>query len=160
MCPHRSIRRCNVPSSAAAPAGCPAFATRPCLSLSSGNRGISSGASSMGMKRSQRMNGHESSAPMDEKRILETRGLTKHFPITAGFFRREVGAIRACDDVNLHINRGETVALVGESGSGKSTFARMVVRAIEPTSGEILMRLDDGSVVDLAKLEGEQLRRT
>jgi peptide/nickel transport system ATP-binding protein len=106
------------------------------------------------------MNGHESSSPLEEKRILETRGLTKLFPITAGKIRREVGAVRACDDVNLHIDRGETVALVGESGSGKSTLARMVVRAIEPTSGEILMRLDDGSVVDLAKLQGEQLRRT
>lgn len=107
------------------------------------------------------MNGQGSDvSQMDENRILETRGLTKFFPITAGFFRREVGAVRACDNVNLHINRGETVALVGESGSGKSTFARMVVRAIQPTKGEILMRLDDGRVVDLARLEGEELRRT
>ena len=92
--------------------------------------------------------------------VLETRGLTKHFPITAGFLRRVVGHVRAVDDVSLYVNKGETLALVGESGSGKSTFARMVVRAIEPTRGSILMRIDDSRMVDLAKIDGEELRRT
>lgn len=96
----------------------------------------------------------------ENPRVLETHGLTKHFPITSGFFRRVVGHVQAVDDVSLHINEGETVALVGESGSGKSTFARMVVRAIDPTRGSILMRTGDGEMVDLAKIDGEALRRT
>ena len=103
------------------------------------------------------MNGHESK-PADDGRILEVRGLTKHFPITAGFLRRVVGHVRAVDDVSLYVKAGETLSLVGESGSGKTTLGRMIVRAIEPTSGEIILKLDDSTRVDLAKLQGEELR--
>lgn len=97
---------------------------------------------------------------LDDQRVLETRGLTKHFPITAGFLRRVGGHVRAVDDVSLHVNKGETLALVGESGSGKSTFARMVVRATEPTRGSVMMRTGDSEMIDLATIDGEALRRT
>ena len=59
--------------------------------------------------------------------LLEIRNLTKVFP----------GQIRAVDDVSLDIHAGETLGLVGESGSGKSTFGRLILRLIEPTSGSI-----------------------
>jgi peptide/nickel transport system ATP-binding protein len=98
--------------------------------------------------------------PTDNGRILVVHGLTKHFPITAGLLRRVVGHVRAVDNVDLFVKAGETLSLVGESGSGKTTLGRMIVRAMAPTHGEIKLKLDDSTWVDLAKLRGEELRAT
>ena len=94
----------------------------------------------------------------ENQRILQIRGLRKYFEITKGIFRRVVGQVRAVDDVDLYINAGETLALVGESGSGKTTLGLSVVRAIEPTEGEVLFRMN-GDWVDLTQLQGDDLRR-
>ena len=91
-------------------------------------------------------------------RLLEVRDLRKYFPIKRGFLKREVGHIRAVDDVNFYIDEGETLSLVGESGCGKTTTARCLLRALEPTSGSIQFRLQDGAVVDVATLPRPQLR--
>jgi peptide/nickel transport system ATP-binding protein len=69
-----------------------------------------------------------------------------------------VGHVRAVDDVSFSIAEGETLGLVGESGCGKTTAARCVLRAHEPTSGEILFRTLDEHIVDLARLSSGQLR--
>lgn len=90
--------------------------------------------------------------------VLELRGLQALFPIRRGFLRRQVGEVRAVDDVSFSIRKGETLALVGETGCGKTTTARCVLRAIRPTDGEILFRTGDDRVVDLAKLSRAQLR--
>jgi peptide/nickel transport system ATP-binding protein len=90
--------------------------------------------------------------------LLRVEGLQKLFPIRKGFFRRTVGHVRAVDGVNFHIDEGETLGLVGESGCGKTTTARCILRAIEPTAGEIFMRKADGSTVELGGLKPAQLR--
>ncbi len=91
--------------------------------------------------------------------LLETRGLTKHFPIRrAGLFGRAGGTVRAVDGVDLRVPAGRTVALVGESGCGKSTLGRCLLRVYEPTAGEILFRNADGGTVDLATLGERALK--
>ncbi len=90
--------------------------------------------------------------------LLEVRNLQKHFPIKEGLMRRQVGAVRAVDDVSFHIEEGETLGLVGESGCGKTTTARCILRAIDPTDGEILFRQEDGTTVDLAQASLRKMR--
>jgi oligopeptide/dipeptide ABC transporter ATP-binding protein len=76
-------------------------------------------------------------APQPGEPIMEVRDLVKHFPIHAGFFRRQVGAVQAVDGVSFDVMRGETLGLVGESGCGKSTTARLLLRLMSPTAGSI-----------------------
>jgi peptide/nickel transport system ATP-binding protein/oligopeptide transport system ATP-binding protein len=85
--------------------------------------------------------------------LVEVRNLVKHFPVTGGFLQRTVAWVQAVDNVSFEIRRGETLGLVGESGCGKTTVGRLLLRLIEPTSGEIRF---DG--VDLTKIRGSSLR--
>jgi oligopeptide/dipeptide ABC transporter ATP-binding protein len=77
--------------------------------------------------------------------LLEVSGLEKHFPITKGLFRRQVGAVRAVDGIDLQVRAGETLGLVGESGCGKSTAGRLFTRILEPTAGKIIFEGQDVS---------------
>ena len=90
--------------------------------------------------------------------LLDVRGLVKHFPVKRGFFRRTVGIVKAVDDISFDIREGETLSLVGESGCGKSTTARSIIRAYEPTAGEILFKTEDGNSIDLAQLSLVEMR--
>jgi oligopeptide transport system ATP-binding protein len=86
--------------------------------------------------------------------ILEAKSIKKHFPIKKGFFMREVGQVKAVEEINLSVRRGETLGLVGESGCGKSTLGRTLIRLYEPTAGSIQF---DGS--DFLNLSGQELRK-
>jgi len=80
-------------------------------------------------------NNHQS--PKAEDKLLEVVGLKKYFPIKRGFFQRTVGHVKAVDDVNFFVRRGETLGLVGESGCGKTTASRTAIRLYEATAGEV-----------------------
>jgi peptide/nickel transport system ATP-binding protein/oligopeptide transport system ATP-binding protein len=86
--------------------------------------------------------------------LLRVRNLVKHFPITSGILvQHQVGAVQAVDGVSFDVARGETLGIVGETGCGKSTTARLVMRLLEPTSGEISF---EGQ--DIARLKGSKLK--
>lgn len=99
---------------------------------------------------------------MDDKKLLEVRNLKMWFPRRSGLFSREIEYVKAADDVSFTIQPGETLGLVGESGCGKTTVGRCIVRAYQPTAGEILYTnhsVDVPRQVDLAQLDRQTLRR-
>ena len=69
-----------------------------------------------------------------------------------------MGHVRAVDGVSFEIREGETLGLVGESGCGKTTTARCILRAIEPTRGQILFRTAAGTSPDILRLSPSELR--
>ncbi|MFE9397372.1 ABC transporter ATP-binding protein [Streptomyces flavidovirens] len=86
--------------------------------------------------------------------ILEVRGLHKHYPLTRGVvFKKQVGAVRAVDGVDLDLVAGETLGIVGESGCGKSTLAKLLVHLERPTAGVIRYKGED-----ITKLSGRALK--
>jgi ABC-type oligopeptide transport system ATPase subunit len=86
--------------------------------------------------------------------ILETKNLTKHYPIKSGILgNKTIGNLRALDSVDIRIRKNEIYALVGESGCGKTTFGKVILRIIDPTDGVVLF---DGH--DISKEKGESLR--
>ena len=69
--------------------------------------------------------------------LVEIRSLKKHFRLPGGWLSGQIRYVYAVDGVDLNIARGETFGLVGESGCGKTTLGRMILRLIDPTSGQI-----------------------
>ncbi len=79
--------------------------------------------------------------------LLDIRNLSMHF-----------GDMKALDDVSISLLPGETLGIVGESGSGKTTMGRSIMRLYDPTGGEMRYRRADGTVLDLAKIGGAELK--
>ena len=94
---------------------------------------------------------------MSGEPICAVRDLKKHYPITRGLLRREVGRVRAVDGVSFDVERGEALGIVGESGSGKTTTAHAVLGLEEPTAGEV--RFDGDPVSELTGEERSAFRR-
>jgi len=89
--------------------------------------------------------------------LLEVRGLKKYFPIMSGFFRKQVGVIKAVDGIDFTIHSGRVLGMVGESGCGKSTAARTAIRLIEPTAGDSLF--EGLSLFSLSEWQLRSLRK-
>lgn len=89
------------------------------------------------------------------KILLEAKHLVKEFPI--GGTKKEPQIVHAVSDVNLSIYEGETLALVGESGCGKSTLGRVLIRLLEPTSGEVW--LEGKNLIGMPEREFAACRR-
>jgi peptide/nickel transport system ATP-binding protein len=96
---------------------------------------------------------------LQNKRLLEVKDLKKYFPIERGFLKRTEGYVKAVDGISLYIREGEALGLVGESGCGKTTTGRCILRAIEPTAGEILFKDRNAGRVNLLDLDSQQLKR-
>lgn len=90
--------------------------------------------------------------------LLEVKNLRVHFALKSGRFGRSTKWLKAVDDISFSIYRGETLGLVGESGCGKTTTGRSIVRAVEPTGGEIIYHNADDSTVDLTKFGNRQMK--
>src|SRR5205814_2963660 len=70
--------------------------------------------------------------------LLQVQNLKMYFPITQGIIlQRQVGWVRAVDDITFGVKRGETLGLVGESGCGKSTTGRAILQLYKPTAGKV-----------------------
>lgn len=89
--------------------------------------------------------------------LLRVKNLKKYFPIKSGILSRISDYVHAVDDISFDLNSGETIGLVGESGCGKSTTARVILRLIEPTAGEVTF--DGKNIFDLKGKQLQQLRR-
>jgi peptide/nickel transport system ATP-binding protein len=90
--------------------------------------------------------------------LLEVKDLKKYFPIRKGFFKSLAGYVKAVDGVNFFIREGETMGLVGESGCGKTTTGRVILRAYEPTAGEVWFKDKELGRVNVPDLEKHELK--
>ncbi len=89
--------------------------------------------------------------------LLQAKNIVKRFPIHGGILSREIGAVKAVQDISFSLKKGETLGLVGESGCGKSTLGRCLIKLIEPSSGRIIF--DNQDITDLKGDELKALRR-
>ena len=72
-----------------------------------------------------------------DKILLQIDDLKVYYPLTGGFLRRQIGAVKAVDGVSLIVKTGRTLGLVGESGCGKSTLAKAVLGLVDVEEGEM-----------------------
>ncbi|MDE2952365.1 MAG: ABC transporter ATP-binding protein [Chloroflexota bacterium] len=95
---------------------------------------------------------------MTKDLILKVVDLKMHFPLRRGMLQRQVGTIKAVDGVSFELREQEVMGLVGESGCGKTTVGRALLRLYDPTDGEVLFHKSDGEWVDVAKLNGREMK--
>ncbi|MFR9674493.1 ABC transporter ATP-binding protein [Streptomyces sp. TR02-1] len=90
--------------------------------------------------------------PAPGETLLRVSGLKKHFPITKGILKRQVGAVKAVDGIDFDVRSGETLGVVGESGCGKSTMGRLITRLLEPSGGTVEFEGQDITHLGSAKM--------
>lgn len=86
--------------------------------------------------------------------LLRVEGLKKYFPIRKGIFNKQVGDVKAVDNISFDVFEGETLGIVGESGCGKSTAGRLLMRLLEPTSGNI-----EFAGKEISELSNKEMRK-
>ena len=86
--------------------------------------------------------------------MLETENLKKYYPIRGGVLKRKMADVKAVDDVNLRIIKGECFGLVGESGCGKTTFGKTVIRLLKPTAGHVYLDVPPDVIEQIRNPEG------
>lgn len=86
--------------------------------------------------------------------ILEVKNLKKYFDISKGLFKRNKTYVRAVDDLNLKVYKGETIGIVGESGCGKSTTGNLILGLLEPSEGQVFFNNEN-----IAAFNQKQLRK-
>lgn len=89
--------------------------------------------------------------------LLELRGVKTFFPIRSGFFNKITDHVKAVNDIDLDIYRGETLGLVGESGCGKTTLGKSIIQLVHATDGTMMYDFGEsgGGRKDLRKLSKE-----
>ena len=99
----------------------------------------------------------KSTAIQGKETVLKVDNLKQYYTLEGnfldGFFKKEKKFIKAVDEVNFELYRGETFGLVGESGCGKSTLSRTLLQLIKPTGGKVEFLGED-----LTPLSGEKMR--
>ncbi len=93
----------------------------------------------------------------DREPLLRVTDLKRHFPITKGLLRRQVGSVRAVDGISFEVLPGETLGVVGESGCGKSTMGRLITRLDEPTEGKV--EFEGADITHLSRAGMRPLRK-
>lgn len=94
---------------------------------------------------------------MSGELILEVEGLRTEYPIHAGLLRRQVGTVKAVQDVSFSLCRTESLGIVGESGCGKTSLARSLIRLVEPCTGKVVLHVN-GSSLNLLTLDAKRMR--
>lgn len=75
--------------------------------------------------------------------IVEVRNLKKYFPIERGIFRKRLGSVKAIDGISFSVEKATTLGIMGRSGSGKTTLAKLLLRLLPLTSGQILYNAEE-----------------
>jgi len=96
----------------------------------------------------------------EQTMIVKVEGLKKYYPIKEGIFKKVKSYVKAANNVNFYINKGESLGLIGESGSGKTTVGRCLLRIIEPTEGKIKFLKENTSdqYLSITELTKKQLK--
>lgn len=89
--------------------------------------------------------------------LLEVKHLKKYFPLKKGFGNRDPRVLKAVDDVSFTLRKEEVLGLVGESGCGKTTLGKLILRAYEPTDGEVKLNIN-GQMTNIFSMSKKELR--